>query len=31
MEHFLEKKEIEQYLLQSLNIALGSILHGETS
>ena len=31
MAHFLEKKELEQYLLQSLNMALSSVLQGETS
>ena len=31
MVHSLTKKELEQYLLQSLNMALGSILQGETS
>lgn len=31
MVQFLEKRELEQYLLQSLNMALGSVLQGETS
>ena len=31
MVHPLTKGELEQYLLQSLNMALGSVLQGETS
>lgn len=31
MVHSLEKRELEQYLLQSLNMGLGSVLQGETS
>ncbi|MBF7076255.1 cell division protein FtsK [Streptococcus sp. HF-100] len=31
MVQFLAKQELEQYLLQSLNMALGSVLQGETS
>lgn len=31
MSPFLAKQELEQYLLQSLNMALGSVLQGETS
>ena len=27
----ITQKELEQYLLQSLNMALGSVLQGETS
>ena len=31
MVHSLAKRELEQYLLQSLNMGLGSVLQGETS
>ena len=31
MVHSLTKRELEQYLLQSLNMGLGSVLQGETS
>ena len=31
MVQSLAKRELEQYLLQSLNMALGSVLQGETS
>ena len=31
MVHSLIKRELEQYLLQSLNMGLGSFLQGETS
>lgn len=31
MVQYLGKRELEQYLLQSLNMALGSVLQGKTS